>query len=406
MTKIPETVRQQTNRFVSVSDATLNACVQFSQEYPGIVPEHQIIEKLMTLDFIYPLLDGTFNEGKILEVGCGSGLQSAVLTNLGDVAATELQDTVGWLGTTIDNTRQRVFEALARNPIDFRFNDGLSFPFDDGKFDMVFHNSVIEHVPSVELFNQETGRVLKTGGICICVTGTPMLCRLRFFRRYLLMFPLIFAHAMLAALFNGTLVLEKLFTRTQSWHFARLDQRLQQILADHFAVEKTASTLKTSTLRDMYPRLRHFIRDPFYNRIVIERLAADHDVSPQALLLQLISHFKSRWNIFLFRMTVPTHGQHTKNSRTETREWRVENWKQMFVDAGFDVTAVRGYRYQQIFEPTLSKRLNSWLAYKALPLVRAMSRRLPVWFSSEFILVATKRDSSAASQQHQQVKEH
>jgi SAM-dependent methyltransferase len=44
------------------------------------------------------------------------------------------------------------------------------FPFPDGLMDVVHANQVIEHVPDIDHFMAETGRVLRTGGVAIIST--------------------------------------------------------------------------------------------------------------------------------------------------------------------------------------------------------------------------------------------
>lgn len=45
-----------------------------------------------------------------------------------------------------------------------------NFPFEDGVFDLVISNQVIEHLDNTDLFIREIYRVLKDGGICITST--------------------------------------------------------------------------------------------------------------------------------------------------------------------------------------------------------------------------------------------
>ena len=389
------------NKFDRIPDSVFRKFLDYSARNPDIVTPAQALEKLMIMDFVQPLLDKTFKGGRILEIGCGSGVHSALLSYLGEVSATELQSTVSWLGDTVDQTRAKVFESLAEGPVDFIYNDGKSLPFDNGTFDLVFHNSVIEHVPDVVAFNLEVRRVLKPGGICVCVTGTPALCRFRFIKSHLLRFPLIAGYGLLTVaidkFFSNTSFAKKLYSRIRSWHFQATGTRVQAIMDRQFDGTDHAASVASSEIRSMYPSLRHFVREPDYNRILLERLAARTAVTPRSLLLQLVSHFKSPWNDLRFRMTPSTHSQHTKNYRTEIREWKVENWERSFTDASFEVVMVSGYRYQQALDLTFSDRANAWLSYHALPLVRAASHVLPTNFASEIIIIARSTKLHASS---------
>lgn len=385
------------NKFAHISNSVLRKFLDFSAGNPKIVTSAQVLEKLMIMDFVQPLLEQSFKGGEILEIGCGSGVHSALLSYVGPVSATELRSTVSWLGDTVDQTRAAVFESLAKSPVDFRYNNGLTIPFDDGIFDLVFHNSVIEHVPDIVAFNREVHRVLKPGGICICVTGTPALCQSRFIKSYLLRFPFIAGYGMFAVAlhkyFPESLIAKKLNSRLRSWHFESTTSRLKAIVDQHYDGLDTAASLDDKVIRAMYPSLRHFVREPAYNSILINRLALRHSTTPRSLLLQLIHHFRSSWNDLKFRTTPSTHSQHTKNYRTEIQEWKVENWIKSFNDAGFRVEQVQGYRYQQLLDLTFSDRVNSWLTYHALPAVRVASRLLPTGLASEIIIFARSEEA-------------
>lgn len=384
------------NNFANIPDIVFNKFVLFSKKNPDTVPLLQVFQKMMILDFIIPLLKNSFKGGQILEMGCGSGIHSSLLSNFGKVSATDLKKTTHFLGDSVDTDRKRIFDALAANPIDFRYNNGASIPFENESFDMVFHNSVIEHVPDVNAFNQEVRRVLKPGGFCVCITGTPALCRYRFIKYHLLRFPLIVMYGFLKAstktFFSRLSLIKKLyaFISARVWHFYPTDERLQDILDKNYDGNDEASSLSEDAIKSMYSSLLHFIREPDYNRILMEQLSARNKVSPRSLLLQLVCHFKSPWNEFMFSITPQTHGQHTQNYKTEMQEWRVENWIKSFTDECFRVQAVRGCRYLHIFDITYNYNINSWVTYMALPLVRTISRTLPPWFSSEFIILAEK----------------
>lgn len=393
MTSANATQRPKNTMFANVSGSLFDDYAAFAAENPKILSTAQVLEKFMIMDFVLPLLKNQFAGGKILEIGCGSGVHSALLTNLGDVSATELKSTVFWLGDDIDQNRSTVFETLAKTPIQFRYNDGRSLPFEDESFDLIFHNSVIEHVPDIVAFNLESLRVLRPGGLCICITGTPALCRFRYGKFYLLRLPLIAAYGLLVVArdkFRSSKGAKTDKAAISAWHFQRTTERLEAIVNDLYSGPQKASSISVREIRKMYAGLRHFIREPEYNQILIENLAARHGVTPRGLILQLVEHFKSPWNDLKFRLTPSTHSQHTANFRTEIKEWRIENWVKSFTDATYQVETVAGYRYQHLLDLTFSERANAWLTYYALPLVRVAARWLPPRFASEIILLARR----------------
>jgi SAM-dependent methyltransferase len=84
--------------------------------------------------------------GRVLDVGCG------------DRPYEKLIPAREYVGLEIDTPENR---ARARADA---FYDGRRFPFEDGGFDAVLCNQVLEHVFEPEAFVAEIARVLKPGG--------------------------------------------------------------------------------------------------------------------------------------------------------------------------------------------------------------------------------------------------
>ncbi|MGB9720835.1 MAG: methyltransferase domain-containing protein [bacterium] len=116
---------------------------------------------------------------KILDFGCGIGIQAYLLANLGysvfGLETTEDKSLNGFLKgraeehkKTRDESMRNVWRIIQRKTdVDFRFYDGMHIPFADGYFDIIFTYAVIEHIPPNELDNilSEIRRVLKDDGI-------------------------------------------------------------------------------------------------------------------------------------------------------------------------------------------------------------------------------------------------
>lgn len=398
----------KTNKLFNISDSIFHQFFLFSKKNSSTVPLLQIFEKLIIIDLVISVCKKSlkknkiFEKGskKIMEIGSGSGLHSALLSNFGQVSATELKHTENFLGNTVDTKRKLITGALATDTIDFRYNNGTSLPFDDESFDIVFHNSVIEHVPDINSFNQEVHRVLKPGGICICITGTPILCLHRFIKYYLLRFPLTVVFALLKASiktpFARLALMKKIYAliQTRVWHFSSTADQIKDIVDKGYKGEsRIPSSLSENTIKKMYPSLLHFIRGPEYNQILLEKIALHNGISPRSLLLQLVEHFKSPWNEFIFTITPQTHSQYTQNYKTEIKEWGIKNWIKSFKDNNFSIRDIRGCRYGHIFDITYNYNFNIWLTYQSHPLVHTLSRCLPAWFSGELIILAQKMEN-------------
>jgi SAM-dependent methyltransferase len=104
------------------------------------------------LDIVLTLANGL--EGKVLEIGGGTGSQAAILQHRGvDITSIEM---------AASNYRDaRVFPLIEY--------DGVHIPFDDETFDTLFSSNVLEHVPHLDSFQAEMMRVLKPKGRAIHV---------------------------------------------------------------------------------------------------------------------------------------------------------------------------------------------------------------------------------------------
>ncbi len=94
---------------------------------------------------------------RILEIGAGTGRQAAEIRKRGfEVEAIEIPDS--------NYKEERVFPIM-----DY---DGVTIPFPDASFDVVFSSNVLEHVRDLEKMHAEIRRVLKPGGYCLHILPT------------------------------------------------------------------------------------------------------------------------------------------------------------------------------------------------------------------------------------------
>lgn len=94
---------------------------------------------------------------KILEIGCGRGEVLAAFQKLGlDCRGLDLSD------YSVDSLKEFNVKKndVSREPL----------PFEAETFDVVYHKSLIEHLPSPENLMKETLRVLRAGGRVIVLT--------------------------------------------------------------------------------------------------------------------------------------------------------------------------------------------------------------------------------------------
>lgn len=89
--------------------------------------------------------------GRALDVGCGSGGNTAVLRDL------------GWRVTGLEYSEAAAELARARG-LDIVRGDATRLPFTDGSFDLVMSTDMWEHIDDDEAVARETARVLRPGG--------------------------------------------------------------------------------------------------------------------------------------------------------------------------------------------------------------------------------------------------
>lgn len=104
-----------------------------------------------------------FKGKKVLEIGCGSGIDSAEFAKYGaDIYATDMTD------KAVNHTKN-LFKRLNMNEeliSRIKKVNATNLPFEDNFFDLVYVYGVLHHIPIVERALDEIYRVLKPGRQC------------------------------------------------------------------------------------------------------------------------------------------------------------------------------------------------------------------------------------------------
>ena len=98
-----------------------------------------------------------FKGKKVLEIGCGAGIDSAEFARNGAlVTSTDFTD------QSVQSTKELMEEAGL--PVNVVRADATNLQFEDNTFDCIYSFGVLHHIPNIEKALSEIKRVLKPGG--------------------------------------------------------------------------------------------------------------------------------------------------------------------------------------------------------------------------------------------------
>lgn len=128
--------------------------IRFRSEY-----DYAVFEYVRSAKVIQSVeRSGVKLKGRVLDAGCGSGGTALSI-------AEEVAFAVGLdLSPRFSDSGTRLAREKKIRNVAFTQGDGLKLPYADASFDVVLSHSVIEHLPSAEIYIAECARVLKPGG--------------------------------------------------------------------------------------------------------------------------------------------------------------------------------------------------------------------------------------------------
>jgi SAM-dependent methyltransferase len=106
-------------------------------------------------DYARSLLAGRQGPVNVLDLGCGAGLSRDLFSSLNEQCS--------WHGAEVADSPE--LQAAGAHSSAITFFDGVNLPWDDGSFDLVYTNQVLEHVRRPEALLAEVLRVLRPGGM-------------------------------------------------------------------------------------------------------------------------------------------------------------------------------------------------------------------------------------------------
>ena len=108
---------------------------------------------------------------KALDIGCGGGIYTKALSNMGIPSVVGLDFSETMLDAAMENCR-------AISNISFRYGNALHTGLDNNDFDLVLERALIHHITDLQACFQEAFRLLENGGYYVIQDRTPDDCLL------------------------------------------------------------------------------------------------------------------------------------------------------------------------------------------------------------------------------------
>jgi len=118
---------------------------------------------------------GFIEKGPVLEIGCGTGFQSLLLSACCDrIVSTDLPDFSGVTHTIGIKNAKEIALKCGIGSVKHLGCSVINLPFKDKSFGCVFSSGVLEHIDDKNAALREMRRVLKDDGIVVCNVPTYM----------------------------------------------------------------------------------------------------------------------------------------------------------------------------------------------------------------------------------------
>jgi len=122
------------------------------------ISEDDIAALRFDMDLWVPSPDSFFRGRTVLDLGAGTGRHGVLIARFFQPA------TVVSIDIVLDRLRAGVVPARGLNGLSIVCGDAFCLPFKDAAFDCVIANSLLHHLPNLQIAIREIARVLRPGG--------------------------------------------------------------------------------------------------------------------------------------------------------------------------------------------------------------------------------------------------
>jgi ubiquinone/menaquinone biosynthesis C-methylase UbiE len=118
---------------------------------------------VLNLQYLFDLTKRPIKDARILDVGCGFGVDSMIMASMGAREVCGIDVNPSW----VESIEKYMKELKWQLPIKVKVADAAKLPYPDNTFDFLISVEAISHYRNVEGFFNEAHRVLKRGGMLI-----------------------------------------------------------------------------------------------------------------------------------------------------------------------------------------------------------------------------------------------
>jgi ubiquinone/menaquinone biosynthesis C-methylase UbiE len=139
----------------------------FFSYHKDLIDERIFTKRILNIHYLLQLSKKSIENLKVLDVGCGFGIDCVIMSAMGASEVHALDQNDLWIKTINNYLKELKWEL----PVIPKSGSASDLPYPDNFFDVIMSVEAVSHYSDVELFLNESQRVLKPSGTLIISDG-------------------------------------------------------------------------------------------------------------------------------------------------------------------------------------------------------------------------------------------